>query len=42
MSRCFTAANFDRPFIVRRNALRNQRKIMETREQDEWKYTYLF
>jgi hypothetical protein len=32
MSRCFTAANFDRSFIVRRNALRDQWKIMGTEE----------
>jgi hypothetical protein len=32
MSCCFTAANFDRSFIVRRNALRDQWKIMGTEE----------
>lgn len=32
MRRCFTAANFDRSFIVRRNTLRDQWKIMGTEE----------
>jgi hypothetical protein len=32
MNRCFTAANFDRYFIVRKNALRDQRKIMGIEE----------
>jgi hypothetical protein len=32
ISRCFTAANFDGYFIVRRNALKDQWEIMGTEE----------
>ena len=43
MSRYFTAANFDRYIIMKRNALRDQGRIMETEERKaKKKFTCLF